>query len=313
MKVQDVLGCAASAIVLLLASALIPLVGPVFSLLTPLPFLYYSTKLGLYQGAKVVFITILVIGLVAKLAGYPQIIFLCVEFSLLGLIISETFRREFTIGFSIFWGTVLMLIIGTVILGLIGLNRNMGPLALILDYFQNNVKATVQSYESMGWDQEKILQFQEYLKILVQVISKVYPALMIVGTGFVVWINIIISRPLFRLVNLNCPHFDPMDRWHAPELMVWGVIAAGFSLFLSLPVVKLIAINGLIVMLAIYVFHGLSILLFFLNKYRVPSWLRIGIYFLIFFQQIFLIVLAMAGLFDQWIDIRKIHVKKDVS
>jgi uncharacterized protein YybS (DUF2232 family) len=313
MKVQDVLGCAASAIVLLLASALIPLVGPVFSLLTPLPFLYYTLKLGLYQGAKVVFITVLAVGLVAKLAGYPQLIFLCLEFSLLGLIISETFRREFTIGFSIFWGTVFMLIIGVVILGLIGLSRNMGPLAVILDYFQNNIKATVQSYEGMGWDQEKILQIQGYLKILVQVISKIYPAIMIVGTGFVVWINIVISRPLFRLLNLNYPHFGPMDRWHAPELMVWGVIAAGFSLFLSLPVVKLIAINGLIVMLAIYVFHGLSILLFFLNKYHVPPWLRIGIYFLIFFQQIFLIVLAMAGLFDQWIDFRKIHVKKAVS
>ncbi len=313
MKVQDVLGCAASAIVLLLASALIPLVGPVFSLLTPLPFLYYTTKLGLYQGAKVVLITVLAVGVIAKLAGYPQIIFLCLEFSLLGLIISETFRREFTIGFTIFWGTICMLIIGAVILGIIGLNRNMGPLALILDYFQHNVKETVQSYETMGWDQEKILQFQEYLKILIKVITMIYPALMIVGTGFVVWINIVISRPLFRLVNLDYPHFGPMDRWRAPELMVWGVIAAGFSLFLSIPVVRLIAINGLIVMLTIYVFHGLSILLFFLNKYRVPSWFRIGIYFLIFFQQIFLIVLAMAGLFDQWVDFRKIHIKKSVS
>jgi uncharacterized protein YybS (DUF2232 family) len=313
MKVHDVLGCTVSAIVLLLASALIPLVGPVFSLLTPLPFLYYTTKLGLYQGAKVVLITILVVGLIAKLAGYPQIIFLCLEFSLLGLIISETFRREFTIGFAIFWGTICMLIIGAVILGIIGLSRNMGPLALILDYFQHNVKETVQSYETMGWDQEKILQFQEYLKILIKVITMIYPALMIVGTGFVVWINIVISRPLFRLVNLDYPHFGPMDRWRAPELMVWGVIAAGFSLFLSIPVLRLIAINGLIVMLTIYVFHGLSILLFFLNKYRVPSWVRIGIYFLIFFQQIFLIVLAMAGLFDQWVDFRKIHIKKSAS
>ena len=313
MKVQDVLGCAASAIVLLLASALIPLVGPVFSLLTPLPFLYYATKLGLYQGGKVIFITVLAVSVIAKLAGYPQIIFLCLEFSLLGLIISEIFRREFTIGVTIFWGTVFMLIIGAIILGLIGLDRGMGPLALILDYFRSNVKETVQSYQTMGWDQEKIHQVQEYLKILIKVVTKIYPALMVVGTGFVVWINIVISRPLFRLLNLNYPHFGPMDRWRAPELMVWGVIAAGFSLFLSIPVVKLIAINSLIVMLTIYVFHGLSILLFFLNKYRVPSWVRIGIYFLIFFQQIFLIVLAMAGLFDQWIDFRKIHVKKAVS
>ena len=186
---------------------------------------------------------------------------------------------------------------------------------------------TIQTYEDMRWDQEKILQFKEYLKILIDVVKRVYPALMIVGIGFVVWINIVISRPLFRLTNLKYPEFGPMDRWHAPELMVWGVIASGFTLFLSIPGVKLVAINGLIVMLTIYVFHGLSILLFFLNKYRVPSWLRFGliwqglggdvvrfgIYFLIFFQQIFLIVLALAGLFDQWIDFRKIHLKKSES
>jgi uncharacterized protein YybS (DUF2232 family) len=313
MRIADVLGCACSAIVLLLASALIPLVGPVFSLLTPLPFLYYATKLGLYQGAKVVFFTILAVGLIANLAGYPQIIFLCLEFSLLGLIISETFRREYTIGFTIFWGTAFMLIIGAVILGLIGLTRNMGPIALILNYFQSNMNETIQTYEEMGWDQEKILQFKEYLKILIEVIKKVYPALMIVGTGFVVWINIVISRPLFKLINLKYPEFGPMDRWHAPDQMVWGVIASGFALFLSIPGVKLVAINGLIVMLAIYVFHGLAILLFFLNKYRVPSWLRFGIYFLIFFQQIFLIVLALAGLFDQWINFRKFRTKKSES
>jgi len=172
---------------------------------------------------------------------------------------------------------------------------------------------TIQTYEDMGWDQEKILQFKEYLKILIDVVKRVYPALMIVGTGFVVWINIVISRPLFRLMNLKYPAFGPMDKWHAPDLMVWGVIASGFTLFLSIPGVKLIAINGLIVMLTIYVFHGLSILLFFLNKYRVPSWLRFGIYFLIFFQQIFLIVLALAGLFDQWVDFRKLHPKKSES
>jgi hypothetical protein len=35
--------------------------------------------------------------------------------------------------------------------------------------------------------------------------------------------------------------------------------------------------------------------------------MRIGIYFLIIIQQLFLAVLALAGLFDQWIDFRKIH------
>ena len=81
-------------------------------------------------------------------------------------------------------------------------------------------------------------------------------------------------------------------------------------LFLSLPQVRWLAINALIVMMAVYVFHGLSILMFYLNKYRVPPWIRFGVFFLIVFQQIFIIGLALAGLFDQWIDFRRIHSRK---
>ncbi|MBW1869925.1 MAG: hypothetical protein JRI73_11740, partial [Deltaproteobacteria bacterium] len=52
MKTTDLLGCVGGAASLLLASTLIPFVGPFFSLLTPLPFLYYSTRLGLFEGIK---------------------------------------------------------------------------------------------------------------------------------------------------------------------------------------------------------------------------------------------------------------------
>ncbi len=310
IKISDVLGCVASAAFLLLATAWIPILGPFFSLLTPLPFLYYASKLGLYQGVKIVALTVLIIGVIANLAGYPHIIFLCVEFSLLGLIISEMYRKNFTFGLAMFWGTGLMLLIGTIVLVLIGFSKRMGPLELILDYFQNNLKETIQFYENMGSDQEKVLQFKEYVEILTNIIAKVYPALVIIGTGFVVWVNIVMSRPLFRIGNLKYPDLGPMDQWRAPELLVWGLIAAGFSLFLSASGIKLVTVNALIVMLVIYVFHGLSIILFFLNKYHVPPWIRFGVYLLIIFQQLFLIGLALAGVFDQWIDFRKIHSKR---
>ena len=67
MKLHDLLGCVGAATILLLASALIPLIGPFFSLVTPLPFLYYSTKLGVRQGVKLVCITILLTALISSL------------------------------------------------------------------------------------------------------------------------------------------------------------------------------------------------------------------------------------------------------
>ena len=135
--------------------------------------------------------------------------------------------------------------------------------------------------------------------------------MVIVYAGFTVWLNIVISKPLFRVTNLRYPSFGQADQWSSPERMVWGLIAAGFSLFLPLSGIRFLAINTVIVLSVIYVFHGLSVLLFFFNKYHVPSWLRILGYFLIFFQFLFFGVgLAMVGLFDQWIDFRKIHYRR---
>jgi len=301
-----VLGCVGSVIVLLVASTWIPLLGPFFSLLTPLPFLYYATKWGLYQGAKIAAVTVLVVGLIGKLTGYPQVVFLCIEFGVLGLIISETYRRNYSFGLSVFCGTGLMLLLGAVIIILTGLSRQMGPIELILDYFQSNLDETVRVYEKMGSDPEQIALFKEFTEMLMAAIAKTYPALAIVGTGFVVWMNILLSRPLFRATNLRYP-FGRMDRWSAPEPMVWGAIAAGFMLLVFEGALNMLALNGLIVMVVIYVFHGLSIVLFYLNKYRVPGWIRFGLYFLLVFQQIFLMVLALAGLFDQWFNFRRMN------
>ncbi|MEJ2725560.1 MAG: DUF2232 domain-containing protein [Deltaproteobacteria bacterium] len=215
-----------------------------------------------------------------------------------------------TLGRTILWGTGLMLLLGLVILTGIGLTKNMGPIELVMGYLQSNVKGTVDVYEHMGGGQEKAVQLRHFAKTFMEIITRIYPSLVIVGTGFVVWLNVVLSRHVFRLGNLRYPQFAPTDGWWSPEYMVWGVIAAGFSLFLPVSGIRWAAINALIVLLSVYVFHGLSIVLFFLNKYRVPSWIRLGVYFLILFQQIFLLLLALAGLFDQWIDFRRIRHRK---
>jgi len=296
--------------VLLIASGWVPFAGPFLSLLTPLPFLYYTAKFGLREGVKALVICLLAVGLIGNLSGFSQAVFLCLEFGLLGLIISEIYRRKLTIGRTLLWGTGLMLLLGFVILTGVGLTKNMGPIELVLGYLQSNLKGTVDVYEHMGGGQEKAVQLRQFAKALMEIITRIYPSLVIIGTGFVVWLNVVLSRHVFRLGNLPYPQFASTDRWWAPEYMVWGVIAAGFSLFLPVSGIRWVSINVLIVLLTVYVFHGLSIVLFFLNKYRVPSWIRLGVYFLIVFQQIFLFLLALAGLFDQWIDFRKIRHRR---
>ena len=307
MKITHVLGCVGWGAFILLCSVWIPFIGPFLSLLTPLPFLYYSAKLGTYQGIKLTFLATLTIGLFAKLIGYPEIILFCVEFSLLGFLLSELFRRRLGLGQTVFLATVFMLLMSLGFLFFLALSKNMGPLEMVLNYLQSQLKVTIRAYEEMGIPKENAIELEAYTKAFIATILKIYPSLIIIGTGFTVWLNVVIAKPLFRLGNLEYPAFTPTDRWQAPDSMVWGVIVAGFALFLSSGSIKLLAINALIIIMTIYLFHGLSIVLFFLNRHRVATWMRIGIYVLIIIQQLFFVVLALVGLFDQWIDFRKIH------
>jgi uncharacterized protein YybS (DUF2232 family) len=310
MKAHQVLGCVGTALALLLASVWIPIVGPFFSLLTPLPILYYSAKLGVSQAVKLTCVTILGAGFIAAITRQAPLIFLCLEFSLLGLILSEIFRRKLPIGTSVLMGTCLLLLMGFLVLAVAGMRKNMGPLEMVHAYLMDGLEETARVYTRVGVDPEKAGELQEYVNALKQGIALIYPSLIVVGSAFVVWLNVILSRPLFRKRNLDVPDFGALDRWHSPELMVWGLIAAGFSLFLPFSPLRLVAVNALVIVLAIYFFHGLSILLFYLNKYRVPPWMRFGVYALILLQQILVIGVTMAGLFDQWLDLRRIHQRK---
>ncbi len=294
-----------------MASIFIPFVGPVFSLLTPLPFLYYSARLGFIEGIKLAALVVGVIGLIGHLAGYSELTLLAAELSLVGIALAELFRRNLSLGNTLFLATLFMLLLGLGMLTIMGLSRNMGPIEMVLSSLGSQLDAAIQTYVDANPGQPNALELKAYAKVFTSTISKIYPSLMIVGIGFAVWLNVIIARPLFRMGNLAYPEFISMDRWEAPDHLVWGLIISGFGLFLSSVGIQFLAINALIVILAIYLFHGLSIIVFFLNKYHVPSWIRLGIYFLIVVQQLFLAVLTCVGLFDQWIDFRKIHRRAD--
>ena len=305
MKPTDIIVCSGSVVLLLSAATWIPVLGLFFALLTPLPFLYYATRLGLRNGVKIAVVTLLFVGLLSKLTGHPQMMISCFESGILGLILSELYRRRFTLGLTLVIGTCSVLIVSVLLLSLITSSGIMGSAELKPEFLESRNEELIQVYKDLGLSEDKVIQIQKVIDIY----TKIYPALFILSTTFSVCFIVLLSRPIFRFKNLPYPNFGPMDRWQSPELMVWGVIVTGFALFLTTGGIQLVAGNALFVMGIIYMFHGLSITQFFLNKYRAPLLGRLGVYLLIFILPHFLVTLAIAGLFDQWADFRKLNQK----
>lgn len=307
MTLRDALGCISWSAILLMASLWIPIFGPFVSLLSALPFLYYATKLGLKQGAILLVMTVAAVGVFVRMLGYPQLFFFSLELGIFGLALSEIFRRELGFGRTVLTAMACMLGLGALFLTLGGLAKGLGPVALVEEYLRASLSGALEAFSQMAPDSESAREAREYGEAVLGVLMRLLPSLAVLGTGFVVFLNILMSRPLFRFGGLAFPAFGPLDQWKSPERLVWALIASGFALFFSSGGIKWLGLNALIVILAIYLLQGFSILFFFLNKYRVPPWVRMGIYFVIAFQQLFFLVLAAAGVFDQWIDFRKVE------
>ena len=100
--------------------------------------------------------------------------------------------------------------------------------------------------------------------------------------------------------------FGDLSRWSAPEWLVWLLLASGFGLFVPVPAVSDIALNGFICIAAVYFCHGLAIVGFYFQSLSVPSIVRGVVYFVVLAQPFVAALVCIAGVFDMWIDFRRL-------
>ncbi|MDO8434877.1 MAG: DUF2232 domain-containing protein [Candidatus Binatus sp.] len=132
------------------------------------------------------------------------------------------------------------------------------------------------------------------------------PAFLILLAGCTALLNL---RVFWRWVGpqrLPYSLFGDLSRWSAPEWMVWLLLASGFGLFIPVSGVSDLALSGFIAVAAIYFCQGLAIVGFYFHSLAVPAIVRAIIYFVVFAQPVVAGVLCIAGIFDMWIDFRRL-------
>jgi uncharacterized protein YybS (DUF2232 family) len=167
--------------------------------------------------------------------------------------------------------------------------------------------SAMQMQEKMGLSQESLDMLKEQAPQIVEMMVRLLPALLLLTFAFVVLINILFLGRRFPERRDQWLSLRLLREWKAPEPLVWGLIACGFALFVpGLGILRVTALNVLLVISACYFAQGLAVIAFFFHKNNVPRFLRALTYVLIVFQQIFTLMVVGLGLFDLWGDFRRL-------
>ncbi|WP_155308339.1 YybS family protein [Desulfosarcina ovata] len=305
---KDIATGVMATLVIFSASVFMPVIGFLFSMFIPLPVLFYRTKLGRRHGMIVPLVAIAVIGFI--IGGITMDIVFFSGLMLLGFALSEMFEKALPVEMAIVAACGIVLGVGLGAMVMYSIASNTGVVSLVSAYVATNLKLSLQLYQSIGIPQETIDAISGSLDRIQYVLVRILPSLVAASTLFVAWTNLIAARPILERRGLAFPDYGRLNRWRAPDVLIWGVIGSGLIMLLPATGFRLIGINGLLVVLTVYFIQGIAIVSFFFEKKKLPRPIRVVLYIMIALQQLFLLVIVCIGLFDMWINFRKIDPDK---
>lgn len=329
---------------LFLAMGLLPIFGVLFGIFTPLPLLVFYCRRGRVFGLTMIGSAVLGVTLIYSILGRPLGIFFFIECCVLAVVLGEGFRFRLTPEKMVGYPAGVLLVLGLTVIVLTGWTQGRNPWTFGQAMVESQLRASFMVYESVldgsGAKQtpgiqdnglsgpeplpertmgEPVLGREDVpgrpeqglpgqlpeMNAVVQFMVGIFPGLMVMGVLLIAWANFMMSRLILVKTGWLPSGLTDLKTWSAPEKLIWVLIAAGFAMFAPMNWLRLMAMNGLVVLGLIYFFHGLCVVAFWLNSKKASPFLRITAYSLIALQQYLALMVAALGLFDMWFDFRK--------
>jgi uncharacterized protein YybS (DUF2232 family) len=159
--------------------------------------------------------------------------------------------------------------------------------------------------ESSDLPTEQALALEIAVEKLRNLIPRIMPGLLMATLLNTVFFNMVLGRYLLNKKGKGTAPWPPFPDWRLPEKLVAIVIISGIFMLMPGGFLQSIGFNLALLAGTLYLFQGLAVLTTLLNKWQVPLSLRILIFLLVFLQAFGIIILAVLGLADVWVDFRK--------
>ena len=291
----------------LLASGLLllpleyPLTTPI-QVVAPLPLLLVALRLGSLAGWQAVAIPLICALFLGDGILFPTLVFLLFAgFPLLaawllrsGWKTSHCASVAFIIGLLVLSGIVLWSL-------LTGTNLP-AELATGMNTFKEELLKSLT--DAQGLDPLTLTEFQRSLDKLIALISLLFPALLLTSWFLIQVGNLLIARSLVKRWGDSWIVPESLTQVRLPFSLVWAVILMGLLAIYGQGALHHTGANLGLFLSVPYFFQGLAIIQQAFQHYKVGSFARGAVFFILFFWTGMVILVFLLGLFDTWVDFR---------
>jgi uncharacterized protein YybS (DUF2232 family) len=290
---------------ILFALSVFPFLGAMVGVLSPFPLVFIFLQRGKKAAAVLM---VLIFGVLWYLLGEKQALLFMAEYAVMALVLGEMIRARFPGDWCI--GASSLVSAGVSILLLLALLGDQDT--TIRDFFEKQIRAhfvqSMEAFESAGDSEADIADMKAFVDKTIGGFASAYPAFVFIGSLVSAMANYGLLRIVWRRINGPGLFSErTFAEWICLENLIWGFIASSAALFFGQGIVADAGLNLFVVMMVIYFVQGMSIVTHFLQARKIPVFLWIALFILIFAQPLFIGLVAGIGVFDIWVDFRKIR------
>lgn len=274
------------------------------NLLTPLPAAYVGMRCGSPAAGLAVALTALLVALTGDSA--TALMYL-VQFGIPGALLPLLLNR------GVAWDKATVIVLWAMVfaglcsLMVASLSIGESPVTvageLIGKEIGQTAKAMQDVFATADLPAEQKAEVEKTVAGMMAFLQQAYPGIAIAVSGMMT-LGAILLLSAFSRGRYVVPG-RPFQSWKAPELMVWALIAAGFSVVFLEGLPGIFALNVLVILLPVYFLQGLAVIdCFFRRKAFSPVFRGVGYVLVTLINPLPLVVTGI-GVFDLWADFRK--------
>lgn len=220
-----------------------------------------------------------------------------------GIFMPELLARRYSGSRTIYWTTAANLAVLFSGILLYSASNGINLQQLISAEITSSMKQAAAIYEKSGVKGEELDLVKQTMKTVSDLLVRLYPALITIMFAIMAGCNLALLKKAATVFQLNLNVGDFIT-FRNPDLLVWLLIAAGFSMLLPSPLVTTPALNILLLVALMYFVQGMAIVSVLISRQSISGILRIILYIMLLVQPYLAVLVAGIGLCDLWLDFR---------
>jgi uncharacterized protein YybS (DUF2232 family) len=290
----------AAVITVLIFPPLAALVG----ILAPAPLIFVYLQRGQVVGFILMGLVFVVLLL---LTGPGQAMLFVAEYVVMATILAETVKAQLSMDKCIFLSALGSMVLATMLMVVL-----FGGETSLVEFFQQQImkhfERSMEALKSMGENQADLDSMQKVFEETSRTFASAYPAFIMVGSLVTAAVNFFLVRFLWiKLYGQTLFRQEKFSEMVLPDFLIWLLILSSASLFFIGSPVGTLGVNLFALAILVYFFQGLAVTVHILESKNAHVLIWVLVFFLIVIQPVLMGLVIGLGVFDIWVDFRKIR------